>query len=153
MTIAYMSTLRHSYGDSVILTSLKTSVPETKISVIWRSPLDKKNVEIYLVIKSESSLYLTMAGQYSLKFGIGIGHYRCHIVCKKETDGSQDYLHNPSCEWPKKGTMHCNLPHSTTTNVSSCHVIYLAFIGRWDTLITSLSSSISADLQHLAYVL
>ena len=31
---AYMSTLRHSYGDSVILASLKTSVPETKISVI-----------------------------------------------------------------------------------------------------------------------
>ena len=31
---AYMSTLRHSYGDSVNLTSLKTSVPETKISVI-----------------------------------------------------------------------------------------------------------------------
>ena len=32
--IQYMSTLRHSYGDSVILASLKTSVPETKISVI-----------------------------------------------------------------------------------------------------------------------
>ena len=31
---AYMSTLRHSYGVSVILAWLKTSVPETKISVI-----------------------------------------------------------------------------------------------------------------------
>ena len=31
---AYMSTLRHSYGVSVILASLKTSVPETNISVI-----------------------------------------------------------------------------------------------------------------------
>ena len=31
---AYMSTLRHSYGVSVILASLKTSIPETKISVI-----------------------------------------------------------------------------------------------------------------------
>ena len=30
----YMSTLLHSYGDYVILASLKTSVPETKISVI-----------------------------------------------------------------------------------------------------------------------
>ena len=38
-----MSTLRHSYGDSVILASLKTSVPETKISVIWRSHRYKKN--------------------------------------------------------------------------------------------------------------
>ena len=36
----YTSTLRHSYGVSVILASLKTSVPETKISVIWRSPRD-----------------------------------------------------------------------------------------------------------------
>ena len=34
-----------------------------------------------------------------------------------------------------------NLPHSTTNvHVSYCHVIYLDFIGRWDTLITSLSS-------------
>ena len=33
-TIAYMSTFRHSYGVSVILASLKTSVPETKISII-----------------------------------------------------------------------------------------------------------------------
>ena len=34
-----------------------------------------------------------------------------------------------------------NLPHSTTNvHVSYCHAIYLAFIGRWDTLITSLSS-------------
>ena len=32
--LAYMSTLRHWYGVSVILASLKTSVPETKISVI-----------------------------------------------------------------------------------------------------------------------
>ena len=35
-----MSTLRHSYGVSVILASLKTSVPETKISVIWQSTQD-----------------------------------------------------------------------------------------------------------------
>ena len=39
----YMSTLRHSYGVSVILASLKTSVPETKISVVWRSPRYLKN--------------------------------------------------------------------------------------------------------------
>ena len=33
------------------------------------------------------------------------------------------------------------LTHSTTNvHVSYCHVIYLAFIGHWDTLITSLSS-------------
>ena len=30
----YMSTLRHPYGHSVILASLKTSAPETKSSVI-----------------------------------------------------------------------------------------------------------------------
>ena len=48
--LAYMSTLRHSYGVSVILTLLKTSVPETKISVIWRSPRDLK-MRIFLAIK------------------------------------------------------------------------------------------------------
>ena len=48
-----MSTLRHSYGDSVIFASLKTSVPETKISVIWRSPRYTK-LRIFLVINSEN---------------------------------------------------------------------------------------------------
>ena len=47
---AYMSTLRHSYGDSVILASLKTSVPETKISVIWRSPHIFGNQERKLMV-------------------------------------------------------------------------------------------------------
>ena len=50
-----MSTLRHSYGDSVILASLKTSVPETKISVIWRSHRYKKKLRLFLVIKRENS--------------------------------------------------------------------------------------------------
>ena len=46
----------------------------------------------------------------------------------------------------KQRQQNYNLPHSTThVNVVSCHII--AFIGRWDTLITSLSSSVSADLQ------
>ena len=44
---AYMSTLRHSYGVSVILASLKTSVSETKISVILRSPRNKKNCSYF----------------------------------------------------------------------------------------------------------
>ena len=37
-----MSTLRHWYGVSVILASLKTSIQETKISVIRKLPRDKK---------------------------------------------------------------------------------------------------------------
>ena len=43
--ITYVSTLRHSYGHSVILASLKTSVLETKISVIWLSARYKKKFE------------------------------------------------------------------------------------------------------------
>ena len=39
------------------------------------------------------------------------------------------------CECSKKGTMTYNFPHSTTNvHVSSCHVIYLAFVNSWDTL-------------------
>ena len=55
---AYMSTLRHSYGVSVILASLKTSVPETKISVIWRSPRDLKKCDIFGNQKWKRSLVL-----------------------------------------------------------------------------------------------
>ena len=36
----YMSTLRHSYGDSVILASLKISVTETKMSAICDDHLE-----------------------------------------------------------------------------------------------------------------
>ena len=48
-----------------------------------------------------------------------------------------------------------NLQNDTTAavHVISCYVTYLAFIDRWDILITSLSSSMSTDLQHLSYVL
>ena len=53
----YMSTLHvtHSYGVSVILSSLKTFVPETKISVIWRSPRYLKNAYIFLqsIVKTQ----------------------------------------------------------------------------------------------------
>ena len=47
-----------------------------------------------------------------------------------------------------------DLPHSTTNvHVSYCHVINLAFIGRWDTLITSLSSLslLNIRISHTSY--
>ena len=48
--------------------------------------------------------------------------------------------------------MNYNLLHNTTNvHESSCHVIYFAFIDSWDTSITTLSSSNSADLYIICH--
>ena len=84
-TIPYMSTLRHSYGVSVILASLKTSVPETKISVIWRSPRNKKKVRIFWqsIVKTPANFraFSTFCFSAGISYSIAMAKRFLNSIC------------------------------------------------------------------------